>query len=126
AYRRTPKCEIEPEHLTLRVNTMPTVELEIFTPRWGHNDTYLVRLERDSLQISHGPRSAKATWHDGRDPEWTGEALERILRNDAISAPAIFQDMIEHAWLEWRKGELDDARVGEELRELAEWLNKTT
>ena len=71
-----------------------------------------------------GPRTAKCTWRDNLDPEWSGESLADILQNDMIYPPSIFPRLIEHAWLAWRSGELDDAAVDGELNALADWLNK--
>jgi hypothetical protein len=38
-----------------------TVELEIYSPRWGHNDIYKLELKRESLVITQNTRSAKCT-----------------------------------------------------------------
>lgn len=39
---------------------MPTIELQIFGPRWSHDDTYEIELERDHMEIAraseHRPR----------------------------------------------------------------------
>lgn len=102
------------------------VDLEIFSPRWGHDDTYRVSLEQDELHISLGPRGAKATYRVNLGPEWTGESLIQILRNDMIYAPWNIQECIEYAWLQWRNGELSDEQVEHELKLLAEWLNTVT
>ena len=71
-------------------------------------------------------RKAKCTWRENQDPEWSGESLQRIFHNDSIYPPAIFQDLVEYAWKEWRSGEIDDAQVKIELNELADWLNAIT
>jgi hypothetical protein len=76
--------------------------------------------------ITQNARSAKCIWRDNLDPQWQGESLESILQNDSIYPPAIFKDLIEHAWKAWRDGELDNAAVNDELQVLATWLNKIT
>ena len=103
-----------------------TVELQIFSPRWGHEDTYTLVLARHSLVITHGARSATCTWRENRDPEWSGESLRDILQNDSIYPPAILQNLIEHAWVSWRNGELDSSAANEELQAVADWLNEIT
>lgn len=103
-----------------------TVELQIYSPRWGHDDTYEVTLTRDALVIALGPRSATCTWRDNLDPEWGEESLEDILRNDSIYPPSIFPRLLEHAWRSWRDGDLDDAAVDTALKALADWLNGIT
>ena len=103
-----------------------TVELRIFSPRWGREDTYKLVLERHLLVITQGARSATCTWIENRDPEWSGESLRHILENDSIYPPAILQNLIEHAWVSWRNGELDSSAVNEELQVVASWLNEIT
>jgi hypothetical protein len=99
------------------------VALEIFSPRWGHKYIYKLVLAQYLLVITQGTRSAKCAWRENRDPEWSGESLRKILENDLIYPPAILQDLIEHAWVSWRNGELDSSAVNEELQAVTNWLN---
>ena len=103
-----------------------TVELGIYSPRWGHEDVYKFALTKESMSISHMPRTIKCTWVENRDPEWSGEDLEKTLRNDSIYPPSILPDLFAHAWLSWRNGELDDQGVAIELKAIARWLNEIT
>jgi hypothetical protein len=105
---------------------MPTISMRIFSPRWGHEDTYDVHLEQDEMRVTMAPRVAVCTWRDNLDPVWSGESLDRIMRNDMIYAPAIFQRLLEHLWMSWRNSELTTEQANAELQELAEWLNATT
>ncbi len=102
------------------------VELPIFTPRWGHDDIYKVRLRRETIEISNGARTAKCSWRENLDPEWSGESLSRILSNDHIYQPEILEDLLAHAWQAWRAHELDDQGVNTELQAVATWLNTIT
>lgn len=102
------------------------INLRFFSPRWGHEDTYTFELTRDYLEISMLPRKTKCTWIDNQDPEWSGESLYRILSNDSIYPPEVFQDLIVHAWTEWRNGTLDNHQVRVELEALQDWLNQIT
>lgn len=102
------------------------VELKIFSPRWGNNDTFIFSLDCDSMEINMQGRNAKCRWLEDSDPEWSGEPLKHIMSNDKIYPPEIFQGLIEHAWKEWRNGEINDEQVKVELNELASWLNIIT
>mmetsp|Transcript_29407 Transcript_29407/g.77078 ORF Transcript_29407/g.77078 Transcript_29407/m.77078 type:complete len:120 (+) Transcript_29407:108-467(+) len=102
------------------------VELEIFSPRWGHEDTYEVNLTQDLMEVSMDMRKCKLTWIDGCDPEWSGEALEDIMGNDNIYPPAVTARLFEYAWKAWRDGELNDQAVADELRMVADWINAGT
>lgn len=105
---------------------MPTFSPEIYSPRWGHNDTYLFDFERDTLTIKHHPRVAICKWQEYGDPAWSGESLEQILRNDFIYPPSILQDLIEYLWLSWRKGDISADSVNTELQAVITWLNQIT
>ncbi|MBI5404383.1 MAG: hypothetical protein HY959_13420 [Ignavibacteriae bacterium] len=99
------------------------VELEIFSPRWGHTDTYEFIFSRNNIVIKQGARIAKCEWIENRDAEWSGDNLYQILNNDSIYPPENFQRLIENAWEAWRDGELDNTELNEELKELEKWLN---
>ena len=102
------------------------INLRIFSPRWGHEDSYSVNLERDFLEITMQTRKTKAIWKDNRDPEWSGESLQEIMENDHIYPPAVTQDLFEHVWKEWRNGVITDQEAEKELQEVAVWLNAVT
>ena len=102
------------------------VELEIYSPRWGHEDTYKIELERDFMEITMQVRKSRATWSETTDPIWSDETLEVIMTNDSISPPAAIQDLFERAWKSWRGGEITDQEVEVELKLLADWLNTIT
>jgi hypothetical protein len=102
------------------------VELRIFSPRWGHEDMYKLKLTRDSMVITQGARSTKCTWRENLDPEWSGESLRHTLENNSIYPPAILEDLIKHAWVSWRNSELDDSALNKELQAVAVWLNEIT
>lgn len=102
------------------------VELEIFSPRWGHDDTYRISFEKDVMEISMQARKCTLTWVEGRDPEWSGQSLESIMANDHIYPPAITADLFEHAWKAWRSGDINNQQVLEELILVAEWVNIIT
>jgi hypothetical protein len=102
------------------------VNLDIFSPRWGHNDVYSVELKQDCMTISMSARKAKATWVDNCDPEWSGENIQRIMNNDGIYPPEIIQDLFERAWKAWRNGDLSEQQVDDELKLIANWINEVT
>lgn len=58
---------------------MPTIELQIFSPRWGHADTYEIELERNHMEITRGVNAARADWQDNADPTWSGWSVEGMM-----------------------------------------------
>lgn len=105
---------------------MATLTASIYTPRWGHEDTYTLELSRESMLISHTPRQSKCVWQDNADPVWQGESLDSHLRNDSIYAPKVFPDLLVYLWRAWRNDELDDAQAQAELDAVIAWLNELT
>lgn len=103
-----------------------TVELNIYSPRWGHDDKYYVHLTKDMMTITQGGRNARCIWQENLDPKWEGEKLEKTLNNDSIYPPAEFEDMLEHAWKAWRDNHLDNTSINTELEAVADWLNTIT
>jgi hypothetical protein len=99
---------------------------QIFSPRWGHEDTYTVELSRKEMIIRRGPQTVRCVHRDGHDPEWQGESLEDILENDSIHPPAVLPRALEYFWRSWRNGEIDDAAAATELAAFVEWLNVMT
>ena len=105
-----------------------SIEVNVYSPRWGHDDVYTITMSRDSMQVEHHPRSAVCESVGNRDPVWTSTdgSLFGIFRNDSINAPENFLDALEYAWIDWRAGELDNSRVTSEIHELFDWLNTVT
>ena len=102
------------------------VELQIYSPRWGHKDTYTVEMSQAEMTITMHPRVANCTYVPNQDPVWSGEPLQHIFNNDSIYAPEMFPDLFEWAWGKWRNGEISDQDVDTELQLLATWLNTIT
>ena len=105
---------------------MSTYTASIYSPRWGHDDTYSFVFAEDSLTINFAPRVAKCTWREGQDPTWTGEPFDEMLQNDSIYPPEILTRLMEHLWKSWRNGEIRDDAVNTELQEVITWLNQVT
>lgn len=105
---------------------MAAITAQIYSPRWGHNDTYEFELTQEAMNITMGARGSRCEWREGADPEWQGEPLEDILGNDSIYPPAILPNLLEYLWTSWRNGEIDDAEAQVELNIVAEWINTIT
>ncbi len=102
------------------------INIRLFSPRWGHEDTYTITLASEFMEITMQTRHCKCVWQENTDPLWSGEPLIRILQNDSIHPPAIIQNLFEHLWEEWRIGNIDSFQAEVELIELADWLNEIT
>lgn len=105
---------------------MPTLQAKIYSPRWGHDDTYDFDFERDRLRITFKMKAAVCTYRENRDPEWTGTDLNRILEDDSIAPPLKFTAAMENLWGKWRGGELHPNNLAAELQAAIDWLNACT
>lgn len=105
---------------------MPTFSADIYSPRWGHNDTYVFDFENDTLTIKLLPRIAICKLQENGEPAWNSETFDAILRNDSIYPPSILQDLIVHLWQSWHNGDITADLVNAELQVVINWLNQIT
>lgn len=105
---------------------MTTIDLQIFSPRWGHDDTYSVELDRDYMEITKGGTTTRADWQANADPVWSGQSLQQIMQNDSIYPPEITQKLFQKVWTAWRDGQINDQQADAELQEVAAWINAGT
>ena len=105
---------------------MTTITAQIYSPRWGHDDNYEFELTPEAMTVSMGIRKSKCVWQENRDPIWQGEPVEAILRNDSIYPPTILPDLLEHLWISWRNGEINESDAQTELDAMINWLNTIT
>ena len=104
-----------------------TIDLDIYSPRWGHDDTYTVVFNRECMIISMNSRVTKCEWREGLNPEWNKDnTLEDIMNNDSIYPPTVLPSLFEYVWEAWRDGKLNEEQATNELQALAEWLNIIT
>ena len=109
-------------------------EVRLYSPRWGHEDTYEINLDREQMRVKGKGvgKNAVCSLVEGRDPEWSGyndsigNPLEKILKNDSIFPPTVFVRALEYAWDAWRDGTLDDHEILKEVQELCEWVNEVS
>lgn len=109
-------------------------EVHLYSPRWGREDTYEIKLDREQMIIKGvgAGKTVLCSWIEGRDLKWseqigdTGNPLEKILKKDSIYPPSVFVRALEQAWIAWRDGTLDDQKVSQEVQELCEWVNEVS
>ena len=104
------------------------IECEIYSPRWGHDDTYRFNFQKDKLTIkmTTSAKTSNLVWRDNLEPEWQGDNLYETLQNDFIYPPKIFKNCICEVWTLWREEDLPEDKTRIELNLLIEWLNIIT
>lgn len=109
------------------------VNINLYSPRWGHEDSYVIRFDEKEINIMGvGAKEAKCVQNPNGSVGWsghnqmTGNPLLNILQDDHIYAPDVFIDAIIHAWGSWKNGDLSDEQLDEEVAHLANWINTST
>ena len=107
-----------------------TIELDLYSPRWGHSDKYSITLEENTLTVEMSTRKATCQWIPDEDPKWSKDldqdALNKILNNDSIYPPERLKSLLVRAWRSWVNRELDDTQIKSEFKELEHWINAVT
>ncbi len=106
-----------------------SASFEVYSPRWGHTDSYFVSFSHDRMVVSQN-KEAVCTLGEGGDAEWSGygegrgNPLMNIFSNDMIFAPSIVPFALEWAWEKWRTGR-DNETTRNGLAELFAWIDET-
>ncbi len=107
-------------------------KVRLYSPRWGHEDTYEIKLGRQQMRIEHSSKTAVCSRVEGGDPKWSGYSenignpLVNILENDSIYPPTVFVRALEISWIAWRDGRLDDEKLQQEVQQLCVWVNEVS
>jgi hypothetical protein len=99
----------------------------VYSPRWEHDDQYLVEMTPDAIKVTRGMNYAECNG----ELEWTGyggegeNPLLSVFSNDQIYAPSGVPTALEYAWMKWRDNSATDAEVTAALTELFAWISQT-
>jgi hypothetical protein len=113
-----------------------TIEVELYSWKYGRNDRYKILFDKDKMRVTQLPSSiqneqfAECILDKNGEPSWSsgytvemGNPLELILENESSYPPIIFVEALEYAWETWRKDELNDQNISEEVKKLCNWVN---
>lgn len=109
-----------------------TVNLVLYSPRWGRDNTYVLTLNPEKATFSLDAKSAVCVCDDGSDPVWSGygvadrNPVESILENDSIYPPSALVFALERVWQAWKEGGLDNKDLQQRAEELCNWVNGST
>jgi len=108
---------------------MITIKVNVYSPRWGHDDQYIIEMSEKAMTIG-GPGGKEVqcvkdpygnrVWKEGVGGY---KSLLDIFHNDSIFAPEVFLFALKSAWESWENRELDGEQVEQEIAQLFEWLN---
>ena len=109
-----------------------TIEANLWSPRWGHDDEYKVTFTQDQVTIVVLKRECSFTNDSEGNLKWINNIsraenpLYEILNNDSIYPPENLIRCIWYLWERWKDHGLSKEFVTEQLESLVEWVNTTT
>lgn len=104
-----------------------TINLELYSPRWGHTDKYTLIYNESTLTFALNNKNTICTLEYGKDPIWSElpESINSILINEDISMPEVLPELFEFSWKKWKDGTSKE-KIQEEMKILEKWLNTIT
>jgi len=105
-------------------------DVEIYSPRWGHDDFYTITVDGNQLNIEAPVgRNCSCVYDQATDSfVWDSnyDSLIRIFRNDSIEAPESIYDDIEMIWRRLIQGRDSQDKFKENFENLADWISEIT
>jgi len=105
---------------------MCTIEMNLFSPRWGHEDRYEIMIDNNKVTINMNQRIAKYKYIDGDFENTSNESLESIMRNDNIPIPENLNYFFFKLVTSIIDKEITEENSQLELKELENWINCNT
>ncbi len=94
------------------------MDLEVYSRRWGHNDTYRVDITDAGWYISHFTIGGEC------DPGGKPYLFENF-EQDVINYPADIGNYLAFLWERAKKDDLSDDEVQRHLNALGQWIQTT-
>jgi len=105
---------------------MKLLNMDLFSPRWGHKDKYKITINENNIEINMSQRIAKYKFHDGKFENISHESLESIMRNDNIPIPENLNYFFFELITSIIENEITEENSQLELKELENWINCNT
>lgn len=106
-----PSANDDPKDVTLNQE----FEFVVYTPRWGHDDTYSLTRTEDGWHFNFGGRKGPC---DKRGRPY----LYECFQNDSINYPSGFEWRLMWLWDQAKEKGLSREDVQARLEELSQWL----
>lgn len=105
--------------------------IKVFSPRWGHDDTWDFYLDGEGWKVQFGTGTHGCRLHCEDSVNDADEIKEdkqffHWARNDMINVPEVLPRFLRYLCAEYKEGEINEEQIQEELDALAEWINAVT
>ena len=105
---------------------MKELEINLFSPRWGHEDTYNITIDKNKIEINMSQRIAKYEYIENKFKNISKESIESIMQNDNIPIPDNFIYLFFELISSIIYNEISEENSKKELLELEKWVNCMT
>ncbi|WP_151900426.1 hypothetical protein [Sulfurimonas hydrogeniphila] len=102
---------------------MYKIEMNLFSPRWGHEDRYKITINENEVEINMSQRIARYKYINGKFENTSKESLESIMRNDNIPIPENLDYFFFQLITSIIENEITEEDAQLELKELENWIN---
>lgn len=100
----------------IKRNTYTTINLEIYTVRWGHCDTYRITINKNGWIVENIAIG-------GQCNQKGHPYLFRNLEQDNVQYPHQLEDWMNYCWDECMEKNWTQAQLEEALTSIFEWVN---
>jgi len=96
---------------------MARFSITVYSPRWGHDDTYQLDVDDNGWVVAH------QSFNGSCDPDGV-PVLYQSFRQDEIIYPGTFTWYMRELWEHAHNGTLSDEEIQRRLNRLAQWLRE--
>lgn len=115
AYLDDTSANDDPEDITMNNE----FRMEIYSNRWGHYDTYLLRRVAKGWHVEH------LSYSGVDELEGDMEVLTSAMRHDNISYPSSIDYYMRSVWMRAKDEGLNHEQVQDYLNQIGEWISST-
>lgn len=113
--------------LTVTPDEKYILSINLFSPRFGHNDKYKIMIEENKVSFFRTKiKTAICKWSYEQGWVWERNPIQDILSNNSVYPPRTFQKRLTYIFEAIRLGELETSEAQKIIDEIADWVNLTT
>ena len=94
------------------------MKIEVFSRRWGHNDTYMVTITAKGWNISHIMIGGEC---DTKGAPYLYENLD----HESINYPQSLPEYMDWLWQKAKEQKMTDDQIQAELNQIGKWIQAT-
>jgi integron cassette protein len=113
------------------MKTKTAVSIKVFSPRWGHDDTWRFSFIDNGWAITFGTGTHQATLRceddvDDADTVHDDERFFHWASNDMVQVAESAPDFLRYLWNQYNDSEITEEELRTEFESFASWITSTT